>query len=533
MGRFLILSDAGDGVGLALRLKLEGHDARIKIFDRMHDTQGKGLVDYSAEYQMGQTVVADCTGFGEILDSFRDAGALTFGGGSFADKLEAARKFAEEVMHSTGIETPESKSVTSWDDAAKQARRLAEKSAGKVVLKPEGNLSGVIPSYVASDVEDALSMLKQFEKECGPDDVELTVQEFIEGVAVSTEGWFNGFEWCEGMFNHTIERKQFLDGDLGPSGGCTGNIVWPCDSRDPLVKETLTKLTEVLREHRYVGPIDVNCVVNKEGVYGLEFTPRFGYDALPTMLHSLSDFDFGSFVDNMARGDDCSVHLLPGFAGGVRLSIPPWPNEKYHNEDSVKLQGFDDDARESFYPYGVVLEDERLMSSHGVGVLGVMNYEGVSIGQAMACVYYQIKKLKIPNLQYRTDLTKQFLKDYRELQSILTGEDGGWIGVDLDGTLAEYGGWSHNIGKPIPKMVQRVKRWIAEGKEVRILTARGSIDGEGEGSKHSQLMKIYEWIEDNIGEPLEVTSQKDPGMLRLYDDRVRQVEEGTGELVAS
>lgn len=532
MGRFLILSDAGDGVGLALRLKLEGHDARIKIFDHMHDTQGKGLVDYSDEYQMGQTVIADCTGFGEILDSFRDSGIPTFGGGAFADKLEADRKYAEEVMQAAEIETPKSVSVTSWDDAAKQAKRLAADSR-KVVLKPEGLLSGVVPSYVASDVEDALTMLKQFEKEHGESDVELTVQEFIEGIAVSTEGWFNGFEWVEGMFNHTIERKQFLDGDLGPSGGCTGNVVWPCDSEDPLVKQTLLKLTEALRERRYVGAIDINCVVNKGGVYGLEFTPRFGYDAFPTLLHSLSDFDFGVFVDSCARGDSGNFHLEMGFGAGVRLSIPPWPNEKYHNEDCVELRGFDEDAREYFYPYGVALDGDKLTSTHGVGILGSMNYEGRSIGQAFACVYHQIQKLKIPNLQYRTDMSEQCLKDYRELCQILSGDDGSWIGVDLDGTLAEYAGWSDEIGAPIPKMVQRVKRWISEGKEVRILTARGSVDGKGESAKYTQLMKIYDWVEAFIGEPLEVTCKKDPEMIRLYDDRVKQVEPGTGELVVS
>ena len=527
MSRFLILSDAGDGVGLALRLKLEGHDAKIKIFDHMHNTQGKGLVDYSEEYQMGQIVIADCTGFGEVLDSFRDAGIPVFGGGSFADKLEADRKFAEEVMRKAGIETPKSVSVTTWKDAAKQAERLAE-NTGKVVLKPEGDLSGVIPSYVASDVEDAHTMLQQMEKEHGAGDVELTVQEFVEGTAVSTEGWFNGEDWVEGMFNHTIERKQFLNGDLGPSGGCTGNVVWLVESNDPLVKQTLLLLTEALRARRYVGPIDVNCVVNKGGVYGLEFTPRFGYDAFPTLLHSLCDWEFGVFIADLACGSSNSARLMEGFGAGVRLSIPPWPNEKYHNEDCVKLQGFDEDAREYFYPYGVQLAEDELTSSHGVGILGVMNYEGRSIGQAFACVYHQISKLKIPNLQYRTDMTEQCLKDYRELQHILTGDEGEWIGVDLDGTLAKYGGWSEEIGEPIPLMVQRVKRWIRDGKEVRILTARGSVEGS---EKYVQLMKVYDWVEAFIGEPLEVTAQKDPLMLKLYDDRVVQVEANQGVLV--
>ncbi len=294
------------------------------------------------------------------------------------------------------------------------------------------------------------------------------------------------------------------------------------------MKQTLTKLTEALRERSYVGAIDVNCVVNKDGVYGLEFTPRFGYDAFPSLLHSLSDFDFGVFLGDCARGVLSDVALVQdSFGGGVRLSIPPWPNEKYHNEDCVALRGFDDDAREYFYPYGVTLEGEGLKSSHGVGTLGVMNYEGRSIGQAFACVYHQIQKLKIPNLQYRTDMSEQCLKDFRELQRILTGEDGSWLGVDLDGTLAEYGGWSAEIGAPIPKMVQRVKRWIAEGKEVRILTARGS----QEPNKYEQLMAVYEWVEAFIGEPLEVTDKKDPLMLRLYDDRVVKVEANEGVLV--
>lgn len=38
----------------------------------------------------------------------------------------------------------------------------------------------------------------------------------------------------------------------------------------------------------------------------------------------------------------------------------------------------------------------------------------------------------------------------------------GWIGVDLDGTLAEYLGWQGmgHIGEPIAPMVERVKAWL-------------------------------------------------------------------------
>lgn len=526
MNRFLILSDCGDGVGLGLRLKVEGHDARVKVFDPIFEHQGKGFIDTASEYQFGQTVIADCTGFGSVLEAYRDAGILIFGGGVFADRLETDRKFAEEVMHEVGIDTPDSVSVKSWEDAAKQAEKFAEKS-GKVVLKPEGSLSGVVPSYVASDAKDALSMLEQFKHECGSTEVELTVQEFIEGIAVSTEGWFNGEDWVPGMFNHTIERKQFLNGDIGPSGGCTGNVVWGCEETDPIVTETLIKLTKMMRKHRYVGAIDVNCVVNKDGIYGLEFTPRFGYDAFPTLLYSLVDFDFGSFIDSLARNQNPGVRLNEGYGAGVRISLPPWPNEKFHNEAGVQIQGFKQRDEEWFYPYGVMLVDDKIQSSAGVGIVGVVNGHGASIGESFARAYEIVTRLKAPGLQYRTDLCEVCLKDFRELREVIHDEPNeGWIGVDLDGTLAEYSGWSNEIGLPIPKMVQRVKRWINEGKDIRILTARGT-----SSKKHKQLIKIHEWVKEHIGTPLEITSEKDFQMILLYDDRVIQVDANEGTLV--
>jgi hypothetical protein len=48
-----------------------------------------------------------------------------------------------------------------------------------------------------------------------------------------------------------------------------------------------------------------------------------------------------------------------------------------------------------------------------------------------------------------------------------------WIGVDLDGTLAHYDGWDgwNVIGPPIPLMLERVKLWLDQGKDVRIITA--------------------------------------------------------------
>lgn len=109
--------------------------------------------------------------------------------------------------------------------------------------------------------------------------------------------------------------------------------------------------------------------------------------------------------------------------------------------------------------------------------------------------------------------------------------DNGWYGVDLDGTLAFYDGWKGpgHIGHPIPLMLARVKEWIADGKDVRIFTAR--VANLSLGDEMAVRGVIRDWCYKNIGKSLPVTCQKDMGMIVLYDDRCRQVEENTGVLV--
>lgn len=120
----------------------------------------------------------------------------------------------------------------------------------------------------------------------------------------------------------------------------------------------------------------------------------------------------------------------------------------------------------------------------------------------------------------------------------------GWIGVDLDGTLAFYDGWRgpEHIGAPIPAMLERVKNWLEEGRDVRIFTAR--VDGgevalrmgnpAGESCRNVSAVEqhIRAWCKRHIGRELPVTCRKDYGMIELWDDRAVQVIPNTGRTIA-
>lgn len=124
----------------------------------------------------------------------------------------------------------------------------------------------------------------------------------------------------------------------------------------------------------------------------------------------------------------------------------------------------------------------------------------------------------------------------------------GWIGVDFDGTLATYGNWvnAEHTGEPITLMVDRVKAWLAEGREVRVFTARvwpilNWADGKSEWVGTPELRRlreatsaaiaIDEWCRKVFGHSLPITCVKDFGMHELWDDRAVQVRKNTGERV--
>lgn len=99
----------------------------------------------------------------------------------------------------------------------------------------------------------------------------------------------------------------------------------------------------------------------------------------------------------------------------------------------------------------------------------------------------------------------------------------GWIGVDLDGTLAKYtpGDGIHEVGEPVKIMLDRVKEWIAKGKTVKIVTAR--VSHPNLEFINLQVKLVQAWLVKHGLPPLSVICHKDFEMEVLWDDRCMPV----------
>ena len=120
----------------------------------------------------------------------------------------------------------------------------------------------------------------------------------------------------------------------------------------------------------------------------------------------------------------------------------------------------------------------------------------------------------------------------------------GWIGVDLDGVLAIWHQrYLPDLGPPIPLMIARVNRWLAEGMDVRIFTARVQPSPDepdwwaechrlgfptAEAWVTGQRDRIDAFCEEHFGRRLPITAAKDWKLIEVWDDRCVQMEVNTG-----
>jgi phosphoribosylamine-glycine ligase len=423
--RFNIISETGDGMGFGVRLLEEGHQVRMWIRTKDACSVGDGLVPKVGDMEdlwldadkLNDIFIFDTSGNGVVADYLRGLGHSVLGGSILADRLERDRAFGYEAMAAAGIKTPKSHSFTSFEDAQAFIRKRKE----RFVYKPSKLLGDLSCSKVTSDNEELGELLENTKNEVELAEPEFELQEFTPGVAFSTEAWFDGNTFLDPLFNHTFERKELMDGNLGPSGGCTGNIVWPCGDCD-LCKHGIRKMEGFLREHNYRGMLDLNAIVTEDGgIYGLEWTPRFGYDASPTILFENLDGELGRFFSDVARNQygGSSPTFREEFGAALRITTPPWPTEKHLAAENVPIRGLTEKDMKNVYLYNVKKKDGKLTTAGAWDILLLLTHRGASIRTAFGRPYDVAERVRVSDKQYRTDLVKQFTDDFSALEGLM------------------------------------------------------------------------------------------------------------------
>lgn len=409
--KILMMSPEGDGFGIAHKLVEEGNDVRVWVKERKFNNALDGVVEHVSGWRPSAShwadlVIADMVGMGKwatVLDGFE---VIHMGFNLLADVAELDRHKQMELLENSDVSMPQTWRFESPGAAEELLKNWIEPG---YVLKPSGNIA-TGKTIVAHNRNDYKWALEQY-----TGDQDLVVQAFVNGVEISTEGWFNGKGWLH-PFNHTMEEKRFMPGNVGPHVGCMGNVVWPVKhgAKDKFVDE-LKKLTPFLQAINYVGPIDLNCIANENGIYALELTVRFGYDALEALYELMTEPLSRLLMQLAAGAEPEQMELKNEMAIAVRLSVPPYPHEEPNKQDRglpVKLPS----NLKHYYLTDVHKNGNDFEWSASDGVLMKVGASGKDIKTLRRNVESAIAKVQVQGVQYRNDIGLRVEKDRKMLK---------------------------------------------------------------------------------------------------------------------
>ena len=419
MAKILISTYTMYGAWFSLQLEQEGHSVDIWLMSHYDDFGCAlgGLVKTPLrarpDFKKYDLVLFDLTGKPKLAEEIMALGIPCIGDGDLNSELEDNRLFGIEIMEQCGINVP---MYETFNDLG-AAKKFIRKTNKRFVFKPNGGQEqDTATTYVSKDAEDMLRYLDKLG--ATTKGVEFILQEVVQGTEISTEAWFNGDEFY--LINGTLEEKKFMEGNKGPNTGCAGNLVWVYDQYNPprIFQEGLARLKDFLKEYGYRGMIDLNTIVTEGEIYGLEWTPRFGYDASATLYSLFSNDTFGDFLGAIASGQNPNYTLSNNFAASIRLSIPPYPSEiKGKHPDSIPIEGIEeDDIPKNCFLYDCCLDRPDSLITAGInGFVCAPIQTGASPTEAWARTMGKVKKIQIPDVQYREDLEKTTMERYNTL----------------------------------------------------------------------------------------------------------------------
>jgi phosphoribosylamine--glycine ligase len=237
------------------------------------------------------------------------------------------------------------------------------------------------------------------------------------GVEIGVGAFFNGKEFMYPI-NINFEHKKLFPGELGVATGEMGTTMF-WSGPNKLFNSTLKKLEDTLRREGYVGYIDINCIVNGNGIFPLEFTSRFGYPTISIQMDGMVT-PIGDFFYQMASGGSNQFKVKTGFQIGARVVVPPFPYK-----DPATFAAFSRDAAIVFkkpMPEGIHIEDVKLVNGEwlitgGSGVALIVTGLGQTMKEAQKQMYARISNILIPNMYYRTDIGNRWAEDSDKLHA--------------------------------------------------------------------------------------------------------------------
>lgn len=429
--RLLIVDPPGHGLDLALRAIQAGHEVKLSIKEDPKTAEiGKGFCEVVRDHRpwlrwANLTVCTDNSIYLQDLERHRDEGGFVVAPSRETQQWELDRMRGQKVFKKAGIPVLETIEFHDYDKAISHVK----KTMGHFVSKPCGDANvDKAMSYVSSGPDDMLYMLERWKK---ADKLKgsFILQEFMPGIEMGVSCWFGPHGFCEAI-EENFEFKKLMPGDCGPATGEQGTVLRYV-RKSKLADKVLFPLAEQLAAVRYVGDVDVNCIIDEEGTpWPLEFTLRLGWPAFQLQCALLKG-DPVEWLYDLATGVDSRPFFLDRVCVGVVLSIPDYPYSHLTRKEvcGIPLFGLNNGIWQHIHPCEMQLGQAKC--TVGANLLNlptpmtagdyvlVMTGTAETVQDARQKVYRRLERVKkrMPGSpMYRTDIGLRLSRQLPDLQ---------------------------------------------------------------------------------------------------------------------
>ena len=420
--RFLGVGETNDLGDMYLRLLARGHQVRVHMSDSRSQGVMEGMLEFTPDWRReldwiraaanDGIILFETAAHGAVQDELRRDGYHVIGGSAFGDRLEGDRAYAQEVLRESGARSAATHLFTSFE----KAMTFVREAPCRYVLKLNGTGWASSSTYVGQmeSGEDMVAVLEST-RDRWPDEEEVSfvLMDHLAGVEVGVGGFFNGQEFLKPV-NLDWEHKRFFPGDVGELTGEMGTVV-TYRRADRIFDATLGRIAPMLRESGYCGYINLNTIVNEEGVWPLEFTCRFGYPGFP-ILDSLHLDRWDEIFARLISRNESTFRTSDGYSAGVVITVPPFPYSDGYDGLGKNMpicfrEGMTDCDRDAIHYGEVAMPHGRLVTAGMVGYIAVVTGVGNTVAEARARAYGTVERIVIPNARYRDDIGERLIRN--------------------------------------------------------------------------------------------------------------------------
>src|SRR3954451_12126453 len=354
----------------------------------------KSKLDWVREAGPDGLIVFEAVGFGELQDRLRREGLNVIGGSAFGDRLENDRAFAFDLLGRQGMRIAPVREFDSVADAAADLAARPRRCVFKLCDSAGDTFVGTF-----RDGSDVAALL---EIEGASIDRRFILMDHVEGVETGVGAYFNGTHFLRPACLDW-EHKRFFAGNMGELTGEMGTVATFTGSQR-LFERALEPLEPMFREAGHVGWVNLNTIINEEGVWPLEFTCRFGYPGF-AVLEPLQALGWGELFKLLVSSSSDSFPARQGFSTCVVLTTPPMPLSRKEVDAPVGLPLIVGDIDPRHLHLGEVgLSGTRLVTAGLYGWTAVVTGTGKTVEEATRAAYANAQKVHAPNMRYRLDI---------------------------------------------------------------------------------------------------------------------------------